>query len=211
MNSPSAYYQQHRSEILELINVTPKRILDIGCAKGGVARMLRNNYHALEIVGFDKYKDESFNYTEIFESFHNFDLSDIWPNIDYSTFDVVLLLDVLEHLIDPESVLKKLSKLIPKKTQVIISLPNFSYYSNLYEIIRKGRFEYKDSGILDRTHLHFYGQADARDLIEKYFSINAYMPHHLKPRSRLNKLINITLGDKYSAYQNIFRCSALGA
>jgi trans-aconitate methyltransferase len=211
MSNTSSYYQHNRSEILKLIDITPRRVLDIGCGKGGVASMLHQNYPSLRITGFDKFKDDSFEYADIFESFHNFDLSSDWPVIDYTVFDFVLMLDVLEHLIDPQSVLAKLSKLLAKGTQVIISLPNFHAYSNLYEIVKTGRFQYKDSGILDRTHLRFYGQDDARDLIRPHFSIDAFMPHHLQPRSRLNKAASVVLGTKYSAYQNVFRCSALGA
>lgn len=211
MNNTSSYYQQNRSEILKLINIAPRRVLDIGCGKGGVASMLRQNYSALQIVGFDKFKDDSFDYSSVFECFHNVDLSGKWPEIDYESFDLVLMLDVLEHLVDPQAILEKLSKLVAKETHVIISLPNFHAYSNLYEILKTGRFQYKESGILDRTHLRFFGQEDARDLISPHFSIDVFMPHYLQPRSRLNKAATLILGDKYSAYQNIFHCSAIGA
>lgn len=208
MNNSTSYYQQNRSEIIPLIKVPPRRVLDIGCGKGGVASMLLDHFPALKIVGFDKYKDDSFNYKNVFESFHNVDLSDEWPKIDYSVFDLVLILDVLEHLVDPDAVLAKLALLLAQGTRVIISLPNFHAYSNLYEIARTGRFRYKDSGILDRTHLRFYGQEDARDLIKPYFEIDSFMPHYLQPRNSLNKAVGFILGEKYAAYQNIFLCSA---
>ena len=208
MNKKSSYYQQNRAEILNLIDAVPHDVLDIGCGKGGVASMLRENYPGLRIVGFDKFKDTSFDYSSVFNGFHNIDLSGEWPKIDYAEFDLVLMLDVLEHLVEPQTVLEKLSRFLTKGTQVIISLPNFHTYSNLYEIIKSGRFQYKESGILDSTHLRFYGKEDARDLIATYFAINAFMPHYLKPRSRLNKAMSVILGDKYSAYQNVFRCSA---
>lgn len=209
MNSPS-YYQQNRTEILTLIGAAPRSVLDIGCGKGGVASMLRLNYATAQIVGFDKYRDDSFDYNAVFESFHSLDVSGEWPQIDYSGFDLVLLLDLLEHLIDPHAVLAKLSSLLTSGTQVIISLPNFHFYSNLYEIVRTGRFQYKDSGILDRTHLRFYGQEDARNLINPHFAIKTFMPHFFQPQSQLNKAVGIILGNKYAAYQNIFLCIAPG-
>lgn len=210
MSNRSSYYQHNRSEILQLIDAAPRRVLDIGCGRGGVADILRRHYPELRIVGFDKYKDDSFDYAKIFESFYNVDLSGEWPDIDYSAFDLVLLLDVLEHLVDPEAVLANLSRLAAKGTRVIVSLPNFHAYSNLYEIVKTRRFPYKDSGILDRTHLRFYGQDDARDLISPHFAVDKFLPHHLHPRSRLNKAAAVILGEKYAAYQNIFLCTAKG-
>lgn len=209
MNNIS-YYQQDRSEILKLLDASPRRALDVGCGKGGAANMLLHRFPELRIVGFDKFKDDSFDYAKVFESFHNLDLEDRWPDIDYSSFDLVLLLDVLEHLADPQLVLAKLSRHLAKGTRVIVSLPNFHAYGNLYEIVKTGRFPYKESGILDRTHLRFYGQDDARDLLKPYFSIERFMPHHLQPRSWINRAASMILGEKYAAYQNIFLCSAEG-
>lgn len=211
MNTSNPYYQQNRSEILKLIDTLPRHVLDIGCGKGGVASMLRQNFNEVSIVGFDKYKDDTFNYNDIFKSFYNFDLSNEWPDIDYSIFDYVLILDVLEHLVDPGEVLAKLARILTKGARVIISLPNFHAYSNLYEIIKSGRFPYKESGILDRTHLRFYGKEDARDLIRAHFDINTLMHHYLPPRSQLNKTIGLIFGEQYAAYQNIFLCSAKGS
>jgi 2-polyprenyl-3-methyl-5-hydroxy-6-metoxy-1,4-benzoquinol methylase len=202
----SSYYQQHRAEILQLIQVPPLRILDIGCGKGGVAAMLRGRFNKVWISGFDKYKDEAFDYSTLFDSFHNVDLSGDWPDIDYTTFDLILLLDVLEHLTDPDVVLAKLARSVAPDARVIVSLPNFHAYGNLYQIIKTGRFKYEDSGTLDRTHLRFYGQQDARELIEAHFEVEAFLPHHLQPRSTLNRVAATLLGEKYAAYQNIFLC-----
>jgi len=206
MNKPS-YYQQQRAEILRIIETPPTRVLDIGCGKGGVATTLRQSYKDLSISGFDKYKDDTFDYAKMFDTFHNFDLDldGQWPEIDYSAFDLVLLLDVLEHLVDPRVVLRKLSQLISPSAKLMISLPNFHFYSNLYEIVKSGRFQYRDSGILDRTHLRFFGQVDAREMISEYFSVEKFMPHQLHS-TITSKLVQLTLGDKYAAYQNVFMC-----
>jgi len=203
----NTYYEQPRSEIFGLIKNNPKYILDIGCGKGGVARILTHRYPDVKVVGFDKYIDDTFDYNSAFESFHQVDLSHDLPLFDYSKFDLVLMLDVLEHLAEPEKILENLSKVLNQNVNIIISLPNFHSYSNLIEIIKTGRFKYKESGILDKTHLRFYGQRDARELIEKYFDINEFFPHHLHPRSFINKLASIVVGETYSAYQNIFLCS----
>jgi len=204
------YHSLPRHEILKLISAAPNRVLDIGCGKGGVAKMLRQKYPGLHVVGFDKYVDESFNYSDYFSEFHNLDLLGEWPEIDYTNFDLVLLLDILEHLTDPHVVLLKLSKVLKTGTNVIISLPNFHHYSNLVDIIKTGRFKYRESGILDHTHFRFFGREDARDLIAPYFEIKAIAPHYLQPRGWLNKFAGLTIGDTYAAYQNLFLCDVTG-
>jgi 2-polyprenyl-3-methyl-5-hydroxy-6-metoxy-1,4-benzoquinol methylase len=205
MTKPS-YYQQQRTEILGLIDTPPRKVLDIGCGKGGVASTLRHHHEGLSISGFDKYKDDAFDYSSVFDTFHNFDLTGDWPELEYGSYDLVLLLDVLEHLNEPQAILEKLSTLLAPGCRLVVSLPNFHYYSNLYEIVKSGRFQYKESGILDRTHVRFFGQQDARELISRHFEIVKFLPHQLQ-QTTASKLVNLTLGDKYSAYQNVFLCS----
>ncbi|MBU18561.1 MAG: hypothetical protein CL725_12795 [Chloroflexi bacterium] len=207
MNPGKPYYQQDRSEILQLLHEPPKKILDIGCGKGGVANMLRSKYPGVQIVGFDKFVDQQFDYAAVFAEFHQVDLSAPWPELDYTQFDHILLLDVLEHLVDPDQALKSVKDRMRHDAKVVVSLPNFHAYGNLLEIVRTGRFQYRESGILDRTHLRFYGQDDARELLTQHFRIDEFVPHHLTPRSRVNKLASVVLGEKYAAYQNLFLCS----
>jgi 2-polyprenyl-3-methyl-5-hydroxy-6-metoxy-1,4-benzoquinol methylase len=203
----NSYYQQSRTEVLSLIRNQPTCVLDIGCGKGGFSKLLRAHYPEINIVGFDKYRDKSFDYDAVFDNFFEVDLSEKWPSINYEKFDFVFLLDVLEHLIAPQDVLLNLRSLLNPNAKIIISLPNFHYYSNLLELVKTKRFQYKDSGILDRTHLRFYGEQDARQLIEDIFKIEGYLPHHLYPLTFLGRFVQFTLGNAYSAYQNIYLCS----
>lgn len=70
-------------------------------------------------------------------------------------FDYILLPDVLEHLHDPEAVLNKLKKYLKPSGFIVASIPNIMHYSVMLELL-KGNFTYEDSGILDRTHIHFF-------------------------------------------------------
>lgn len=64
--------------------------------------------------------------------------------------------DVLEHLINPELILRKLLKISSKNTKLVISLPNVASWIMRKQLFFKGDFEYQESGLLDKTHLHFY-------------------------------------------------------
>lgn len=78
-------------------------------------------------------------------------------------YDVVLFLDVLEHLIEPGEVLRRTRSLVRPGGRVLVSLPNVAHWSVRKELAL-GRWRYTDSGLLDRTHLRFFTLATARRL-----------------------------------------------
>jgi hypothetical protein len=49
---------------------------------------------------------------------------------------------------------------------VIASIPNVRYFGNLYELLLKKDWEYKDSGILDTTHLRFFTKLSMKRMFE---------------------------------------------
>jgi 2-polyprenyl-3-methyl-5-hydroxy-6-metoxy-1,4-benzoquinol methylase len=78
--------------------------------------------------------------------------------------DVVLCADVLEHLRDPWVVLTWLRALLaPGEGKAIISVPNIGHWTARRALVR-GRFDYADHGLFDRTHLRFFTRATAREL-----------------------------------------------
>jgi 2-polyprenyl-3-methyl-5-hydroxy-6-metoxy-1,4-benzoquinol methylase len=79
--------------------------------------------------------------------------------------DVVLLLDILEHLVDPWSALSKIVSQIPRNASVIVSLPNVRYWRVSLNLAFRGRWDLQDAGVLDRTHLRFFTRDTGADLI----------------------------------------------
>jgi 2-polyprenyl-3-methyl-5-hydroxy-6-metoxy-1,4-benzoquinol methylase len=78
-------------------------------------------------------------------------------------FDKVLLLDVLEHLPDPENLLRKAAALLKPNGHLLISAPNVANLT-VRLMLLTGKFEYQDRGILDRTHLRFFTRNTIRKL-----------------------------------------------
>lgn len=70
-------------------------------------------------------------------------------------YDTIVCADVLEHLVDPKKVLLFLKRKLKNLGQILISIPNIAFWDMRLELL-KGRFEYKESGLLDKTHLRFY-------------------------------------------------------
>lgn len=80
-------------------------------------------------------------------------------------YQVALMADVLEHLRRPEIVLRRVRKLLAPEGLALVSLPNVVYWRMRLEYLR-GRFDYTDMGILDRTHLRFFTLKTATAMFE---------------------------------------------
>jgi O-antigen biosynthesis protein len=79
-------------------------------------------------------------------------------------FDVVMFGDVLEHLVDPSTVLRNSAALLRPGGSVVASVPNVGHASVRLALL-SGRFPYTELGLLDRTHLRFF----TRESLEQLF------------------------------------------
>lgn len=70
-------------------------------------------------------------------------------------YDFIVLADVVEHMANPEPILRSLKSLLSPGGSVIVSTPNVAFASVRLALLN-GCFDYVDSGILERTHLRFY-------------------------------------------------------
>ena len=140
-----------------------QNVLDVGCGEGFFAEKLvaRGN----RVTGMDFLDVPS--QEQAFVAYQQSDLQqglrapDAWQG----RFDRVLLLDVLEHLLNPEELLQKVRPLLRDSGQVVVSLPNVANIS-VRLMLLFGIFDYTDRGIMDRTHLHFYTRKTARRMLE---------------------------------------------
>jgi 2-polyprenyl-3-methyl-5-hydroxy-6-metoxy-1,4-benzoquinol methylase len=164
MTSPQ-YFSTIRSEIEPLLPLRADRILDVGCGTGATSRWLRERYPNAHIIGLDG------NPTIVSELCHNVndahivDLNEELPDVGEP--DLVLCLDVLEHLVDPDKVLRRLVSTMADGGTLIISLPNVAHVRVSLPLLLLGRFDYRDAGILDRTHLRFFTKESALRLAER--------------------------------------------
>jgi 2-polyprenyl-3-methyl-5-hydroxy-6-metoxy-1,4-benzoquinol methylase len=79
-------------------------------------------------------------------------------------FDVVLMANVLEHLRAPEAVLRDAVSVLRPSGRILISVPNVAHFA-IRRMLLRGRFDYAETGIMDRTHLRFFTRASLRQLL----------------------------------------------
>jgi glycosyltransferase involved in cell wall biosynthesis len=126
-------------------------ILDIGCGQGLLASEI--SHKASQIKGLDKYIVQK-NQGNI--TFIQWDLNSADIPVDVSEFDQILLLDVIEHLSDPELFMENLRKPIAKRRpEIIITVPNIGFIV-MRIMLLFGYFNYGRKGILDRTHTRLF-------------------------------------------------------
>ena len=149
---------------LELIG-SNKRVLELGPAAGHCTRALVAN--GCRVVALEVDPAAAAHVELIAERVVVGDLSDpevIASAIDDEGFDVVLGGDVLEHLPDPLTVLRACRRALKPGGYVVLSLPNIAHADIKLQLLA-GRFDYRDTGLLDRTHLHFFTRASVEELV----------------------------------------------
>ena len=81
-------------------------------------------------------------------------------------YDTIICADVVEHLRDPWSLVRRLGGLLEPDGRLLLSVPNVGYLGVLVDLLR-GNFSYRDEGLLDRSHLRFFTFDSLRDLLEQ--------------------------------------------
>jgi 2-polyprenyl-3-methyl-5-hydroxy-6-metoxy-1,4-benzoquinol methylase len=128
------------------------RVLDIGCAAGYMGTYLTEQKQC-RVDGIDSF---STNVHGI-ENFYKHDLNAGLPKLDYSQYDYILMLDVIEHLARPEAFLDEIRSALSSnpKAEFIISTANVAYFIPRFMMFL-GQFNYGKRGILDLTHTRLF-------------------------------------------------------
>jgi 2-polyprenyl-3-methyl-5-hydroxy-6-metoxy-1,4-benzoquinol methylase len=96
----------------------------------------------------------------------NVEQLDLAAELGDQRFDVVLCLDVLEHLVEPLDTLRRLKDLLRPGGIVVASIPNVTHAAVRLQLL-DGSFTYTDTGLLDRTHVRFFDRAEVTALFEQ--------------------------------------------
>jgi 2-polyprenyl-3-methyl-5-hydroxy-6-metoxy-1,4-benzoquinol methylase len=180
-------YTGTREDVAGLVPDTATRILDVGCSDGSLGAGLRAQ--GAEVWGIEY--DPGFAATAATRLDHVLegDAAERLAEISES-FDAVICADVLEHLVDPWSVLRRIRELLAPGGVCIVSLPNVRFYTTFLELGLRGRWPRRDRGVHDRTHLRWFTDADARSMFaDTGFTVDAAITNYRladRPSHRLN-------------------------
>ncbi len=139
------------------------KILDMGCGRGYVAQELAKSGGS--VVGIDQYVPDQSPESPV--KFCRWDLdADHFP-VDLSEFDQIFMLDIIEHLKDPEIFMEKIREAAARKrSELIITTANVGFFVTRMMLLF-GHFNYGRKGILDRTHTRLFTFNSLRELLEQ--------------------------------------------
>jgi 2-polyprenyl-3-methyl-5-hydroxy-6-metoxy-1,4-benzoquinol methylase len=155
MNNPDQYYRNKRAEMLEFLPDKISRSIEFGCSRGLFSKKIKELHHA-ECWGVDLDSHSTENARQYLDHVICADAFDVIDTLPESYFDCLICNDFLEHLNNPGAFLMKLRKAMVPGAVVIASVPNVRSWSNVLELIVFKDWKYKNSGILDQTHLRFF-------------------------------------------------------
>ncbi len=158
-----SYFDNPRTEIEPLLPDRADRVLEIGCGAGATMRWLRDRRHVTRAVGVELMPEAAARAAAVFDEVitGNVESMDLPPG----RFDFIVALDVLEHLADPWSAVRRLHAILAPGGCILVSLPNIGHYSVALPLLTRGRWEYAEDGLLDRTHLQFFSRRTAIELM----------------------------------------------
>jgi len=152
------YFEIANPEIPKLLSRLPAglSVLDVGCGSGVHGAELKRIF-GHRVVGVDLSEGSIQKAKTRLAEAYVADVTkpEVYPFSSRRKFDLIVFSDILEHLYDPLDVLTRHYPLLAPGGKVLISLPNVAIW-NVRLALLAGRFEYQDTGTLDRTHVRFY-------------------------------------------------------
>jgi 2-polyprenyl-3-methyl-5-hydroxy-6-metoxy-1,4-benzoquinol methylase len=163
---PELYYEEIREEMLQYVPQHAKYILEIGCGQGKFGSALKKRNQA-EVWGIELDQASADVAKQKLDRILVGDIFKLIDELPDNYFDTIVCNDVLEHLLDPYSVLERLKSKLKVNGLVVSSIPNIRYFRALIEIVWKQQWQYTDKGTFDRTHLRFFTKKSIADMYMK--------------------------------------------
>ncbi len=163
-----SYYRGSRPDVFEIVPLGVRRILEIGC---GAGRFRANFPQEVEYWGVEPVAEaarEAVGLTQVRIG----TLEEVASSLPDGYFDLVVCNDVIEHIVDTAAALATIRAKLSADGVLVGSLPNVRSVWVLLDLIFRRDWRYRDSGVLDSTHVRFFTFKSARRLlVENGFEI----------------------------------------
>lgn len=192
------YFQFTRVDLIDLLpkNRIFQHVLEVGASGGYTLLYLKEKGIAQKVTGIELFDlPGTQQHNPGIDNFIIGNIEQMDNDAYHEMFDVIICGDVLEHLADPWSVRDKLLRWLKPGGYFLASIPNVREYKTVLKILLRGTFTYEEGGVMDKTHLRFFGKKNIIELmsanglkIEKIVSNLAYPAWNTKTRARINNL-----------------------
>ena len=160
-------YENPRPEVQAVVPLEARTILDLGCSSGALGAALRARQPCM-VTGVESDPAYAADASARLDRVITADLETLSPADEgLGGFDCLIAADVLEHLRDPWTVLRRFAAVVRPGATVIVSLPNARYWATFAALGLRGTWPLADEGIFDRSHLRWFALSDARRLLEQ--------------------------------------------
>lgn len=164
-DKPGSYYHNVRYDILPLVPEDATCILEVGCASGATGKALKESRGEIFVAGIELNPDAAREARKNLDDVVEGNIETLNLPYQENSFDCIIMADVLEHLIDPLGILKKLKSCLKPGGTIIASLPNVQFFGLIHHLV-EGNWTYQKEGILDETHLRFFTLKEMKNLFE---------------------------------------------
>lgn len=139
-------------------------VLDIGCSSGNFGKVLIDQKGCV-VDGIELDKGDYEIAKNNLRYVYNMNIENDNIDVFSEKYKYIYFGDVIEHLVYPVRTLKKVKSLLAEDGGVLFSIPNMAYISVRLDLLRGG-FDYGETGLLDKTHLHFYDLNEVHRVFE---------------------------------------------
>jgi SAM-dependent methyltransferase len=172
LSKPPSYYGHVRQDVVDCIKasgITARNAVELGCSDGSTGAAIIDLLHPATYGGLELDKESA----QRAQSKLNWVL---WEDIskfdpikrgfyDMESYDLLIALDVLEHLYDPWDVLKRWVDVLIPGGHVVLSIPNIGHISVLLSLAN-GHWNYTAEGLLDATHIRFFTWENIKEMLD---------------------------------------------
>lgn len=153
----SKYFGSTRRDLLDLVQGSSLRVLEIGCGRGETGARLLESGVASHVTGIEMDPAAAAGAAVVLSDVIEGDVESMDLSGLGDPFDCIIMGDVIEHLRDPWACLANLvNGVLSHNGAIVASIPNARCYAVWAPLVFSGRFTYRDSGLLDRTHLRWF-------------------------------------------------------